>query len=173
MKNIKRLLLVLLVAVMVIPFAVRAEGETNKVTIYMFRGEGCPHCEEALEWFDSLDKKTADKINLVQYETWYDTDNASLMKKVAKAMGDDTSSLGVPYIVVGDKSFIGFADSYKDQLLNKVNELYGKEDVYDVMEHLDETKKETKENDSKAVTVIIAFVVLAAAVLIYYVSKSK
>lgn len=166
----KRVLVALLLVVMFIPFAVRADSDSKKVTIYMFKGDGCPHCAEALEWFDSLDKETSNKINLVQYEVWNDQDNNELMQKVIKVIDKSKNGIGVPYIIIGDKSFIGFADSYKSQILSLVDELYGKEDIYDVMEHLDDT---VVENNSKAVTVIIAFVVLAAAVLIYYVSKSK
>ena len=37
-----------------IPFV--AKAESKKINVYIFRGEGCPHCEEALEFFDSLEK---------------------------------------------------------------------------------------------------------------------
>ena len=129
MKTIKKLLLVLLLAVTVMPIIANAEGK-KITTVYFFRGEGCPHCSEALEWFDSLDKKTKDKFELVQYETWYDKENSELMKTVAKTIGDNTNNLGVPYIVIGDKSFIGFRADYESAILAQIDALYGQEDAY-------------------------------------------
>ena len=168
MKNIKKLLMVLLVAVMVIPFTVRAEDK--KVNVYIFRGEGCPHCEEALEWFDGLEDKDKNKFNLIQYEVWKDQDNSNLMKRVARVFNDDAKSIGVPYIVVGERTFKGFSESYGQEILDAIDKLYNSEDVYDVMDHVESQKEE---NDSKAMIVIIAFVVVAAAGLIYSVIKSK
>ena len=173
MKTLKKVLLVLLLAVTLMPIMANAEGK-KKTTIYLFRGEGCPHCEEALEWFDSLDTKTKDKYELIQYETWHDKDNAELMKKVAKAMGENTSNLGVPYIVIGDKTFIGFAADYKEDILAQINALYGKEDAYDVMQHLtEEAPKEDNKKESTTVYVIIGFAVLAGVALAVVISKSK
>ena len=64
MKNFKFLFLVLLACLLIIPFGVFAEGEEEEtttesdkeVTIYFFRGEGCPHGEEfegyrVFEWY--------------------------------------------------------------------------------------------------------------------------
>ena len=63
MKKIKYFML-LLVMLLIIPFSVFAEGEeteeaTNtedkQVKVYFFRGEGCSHCAEAEEWFNSIE----------------------------------------------------------------------------------------------------------------------
>ena len=60
MKKFKILLMTLFV-LLAMPFTVFAEEEAstsseedNKVKIYFFRGEGCPHCAEAEEFFDSI-----------------------------------------------------------------------------------------------------------------------
>ena len=67
------LLLIMLLAIMAMPFSVLAEGEedaeneaettdevseeSKEVKIYFFRGEGCPHCAEAEEWFQSIEEE--------------------------------------------------------------------------------------------------------------------
>ena len=77
MKKIKYLVL-LLVATLLIPVAVFATDEeavaeeaateevtaaedttatSNEVNVYFFRGEGCPHCEEAEQWFQSIEEE--------------------------------------------------------------------------------------------------------------------
>ena len=56
MKKFKLLLLVIS-ALFLLPFSVFAEEdeaeatESKEVNVYLFRGEGCPHCQEAEEWF--------------------------------------------------------------------------------------------------------------------------
>ena len=121
MKQLK-LLLVVLAVLFLVPFSVFADeeapaeqteqtteeaqatetAEKTKVNVYIFRGEGCSHCAEALEWFDSIQEEYGEYFNLVKYETWYDEENAKLMKEVAEKRGETAE--GVPYIIVGDKS---------------------------------------------------------------------
>ena len=76
---------VLFLILLMIPFV--AKAESKKINVYIFRGEGCPHCEEALEFFDSLEKdeEYSKYYNLVKYEVWNNKDNAKLMEEVAKA----------------------------------------------------------------------------------------
>ena len=78
-------LLVILMMILVAPFAVFAEEEgdkkdTKEVNIYFFRGQGCSHCAEAEEWFKSIEEELGDRFEIVDYETWYNEDNAELMK---------------------------------------------------------------------------------------------
>ena len=50
MKKIKYLLIIFALA-LILPFSVNAK---EKVKVYLFRGEGCPHCQEAEAFFDSI-----------------------------------------------------------------------------------------------------------------------
>ena len=130
MKKIKYLLMILLVAV-VMPFAVKAEdgaeettstNDSKEVSIYFFRGEGCPHCEEAEEWFKSIESEYGNMFEIVDYETWYNEDNAALMKEVAEKRNE--SADGVPYIIIGDKSWNGFDTSYEEEIISEIKTLY-------------------------------------------------
>lgn len=154
MKKVRSLLIILLVAVLVIPFSVRAEKETETekeettkepVKVYLFRGEGCGYCASALEWFDSIEEEYGDYFDIVSYEVWYDTENQALMEEVAAFKGDNAS--GVPYILVGEYSYPnGFAadtalDSSSDktmgdQLIERILEVYESDERYDVMTEL-------------------------------------
>ena len=124
MRKIKYLLMILLVA-FVMPFAVKAEETTasnsKEVPIYFFRGEGCPHCEEAEEWFNSIENEYGNLFKIVDYETWYNEDNANLMKKVAASRNEEAN--GVPYILIGDKSWNGFDASYEDEMISEIKSL--------------------------------------------------
>ncbi len=79
--------------------------EDNKVNIYFFWGNGCPHCAEEFEFFESIKEKYGDYYNLYTFETWYNEDNAKLIYSFAESMGDKVT--GVPYTIIGDKSFTG------------------------------------------------------------------
>ena len=122
----------LLVAAIVLLFPFVASAK-EKINVYMFRGEGCPHCEEALEFFDELkeDEEFGKLYKLVTYEVWYNEDNQSVMKDVADALGEEVS--GVPYIVIGSKTFAGYASSMDDRIKDAIKAAYEDEDYKDVV----------------------------------------
>lgn len=110
MKIVKQLLLVLIAIMVMVPFSVNAlveveKPEVNKepVKVYLFYGNGCPHCEGAIEWFSSIEEEYGDYFELVKYEVWYDKENNSFMQKLSNFRKDNAS--GVPYIIVGDYAY--------------------------------------------------------------------
>lgn len=145
MKKIKDILLVIFMIAMMVPFHVNAEvekPEANKepVKVYFFHGNGCPHCEDATKWFDSIKEEYGDYFDLVSYEVWYNEENKSLMQEVSQFKGDNAT--GVPYILVGKYSYPnGFgADSMVsetqtmgEQLIERILEIYQSDNRYDVM----------------------------------------
>ena len=122
----------LLVAAIILVFPFVASAK-EKVNVYMFRGEGCPHCEEALEFFDTLsnDEEYKDLYKLVTYEVWYDEANSKLMQNVADALGEQVS--GVPYIIIGKKTFSGYAASYDDRIKDAIKEASEDKEYKDVV----------------------------------------
>ncbi len=189
MKYIKYLV-VLLAIFLVLPFGVFAEDENNttseseatvsnddkKVNLYLFRGEGCPHCAEAEEWFDSIKGEYGDYFKVVDYEVWNDEDNAKLMEKVAKLRNEDVS--GVPYIIIGDKSWNGFDESYEDEMIDQIKSVYS-QDVskrYDIMNYVNDSSSNSKTKKSSSsdvlALIIILIVVGGAGYGIYYARKS-
>ena len=143
-----------------------ATEATNEVNVYLFRGQGCPHCEEAEEWFKSIEEEHGSKFKIVDYETWYNEDNKEIFRNVLKARNEyvsDEESLGVPYIVVGNKSWNGFAEDYSAEILDTINSEFAKEekDRYDIMKYVDSTsnkKEDTSSNDAVALLLILVVV---------------
>ena len=172
MKKFKYVLLILL-AILILPFGVFAEGEeetteaaedNKEVIIYFFRGEGCSHCAETEEWFKSIEEEYGSKYEIKDYETWYNEDNANLMTKVAKVRGEEETATGVPYIIIGDKSWIGFTEEYKDQIIEKINEMYDKpvSERYDVMTFVNNANDEDKEKSSSSDVLALIIIILVA-----------
>ncbi len=96
------------------------EEDKDKTIVYVFYREGCSKCESL---FDKLDSDTIMKTKFVvrMYEVRDNEDNAKLMEKVAKYNNEKLE--GVPYIIIGNKTWMGFQESYyeeiKDEILNK------------------------------------------------------
>lgn len=92
--------------------------EDNKVNIYFFLGNGCPHCEEEFKFFESIKEKYGKYYNLYTFETWYNEENAKLVQTFAESMGDKIK--GVPYTIIGEKSFSGFGESSKNNFISAI-----------------------------------------------------
>ena len=128
----------------------------QEVNVYMFRGDGCGYCAKALTWFEEIEQTEGNYFNLIIYEVWNDESNKNLMDRVAKYLNKDVA--GVPFIIIGEKSFTGFDDSYKDQFLEIIHEEYLKnvDDRFDVMKDINGNKDLEKVDFSLFIVGIIA-----------------
>ncbi|MEM4347548.1 MAG: glutaredoxin domain-containing protein [Candidatus Altiarchaeota archaeon] len=80
-------------------------AEENKVVIYFFWGEGCPHCAAEKIFLDGLKVKYP-QIEIKSFETWHNQENAALFVKIAEAYG--TKASGVPTTFIGDNYIVGY-----------------------------------------------------------------
>lgn len=137
--------------------------ESKKVKIYFFRGEGCPHCAEAEEYFDSIKDEYGEYYEIIDYETWYNTENADLLQKVGEARNEEIT--GVPYILIGNKSWSGYSSDMNDEIISTIKSEYEKDvaDRYDIMKLIDtgSTKTEEKSNSGDVMALIIVLIVVA------------
>lgn len=85
----------------------KIEGVVN---VYMFWGNGCPHCKTQWQWLETLRDEYTGKIAIYGFEVFNNSENRILMDNFAYAMGDGEVNT-VPYTIVGDKSFDGFGNS--------------------------------------------------------------
>ena len=96
----------LLLVILLFPLMVNAKD--NKVTLYLFHGDGCPHCAEEIEYLNGIESKYKN-LKIVKYEVWYNEDNASLLQEVYNAYGITRN--GVPTTVIGNTLIQGYSDS--------------------------------------------------------------
>lgn len=100
----------------------KADTETStkySTNIYLFWGDGCPHCAKAKPVLEAIDANS-DSVNLYKYEVYYNAQNQKLLQSVADVLKIDAS--GVPVIVVGDEVFVGYSDTIKSDIENRVKE---------------------------------------------------
>ncbi len=165
MKKVKSLFLLAMVFLL-LPLMVAAN---EKVNVYLFRGQGCGYCANALAFFDSLDVETRSTFHLVDFEVWHNAANKAKMEKVAAYFNDEIK--GVPYIIIGDKTYSGFKDDFKEAILNDIKTAY---------ENKDGTYKDVvasiipiTETNNTLVTIVLILVVVGAIVFFIYMARDN
>ena len=117
--------------------AFKSYKETDKqVTIYLFRGKGCGFCRAFLTFLNSIVDEYGKYFKVVSFEVWNDAENSALLSSVAAFMNKDLQ--GVPFIVIGDKVFDGYSDSYDEDIKSTIKKLYDSKDRYDVFDEMTE-----------------------------------
>ncbi len=86
----------------------------DKVTIYFFWGDGCPHCATEKPYLEEWQKKYGDKIEVKMFETWKNPDNVKLFQEAAQAYG--IQAQGVPTTFIGEKNWVGFSSSMAPEI---------------------------------------------------------
>jgi len=82
-------------------------GAETPLNIYFFRGEGCPHCAKEEVALLALKAKYPE-IKVIDYEIYYQPENIKKLEQAAEILGVNVQ--GVPFTVIGDKTFVGFAE---------------------------------------------------------------
>lgn len=103
----------------------------EKITIYIFRGDGCGHCANAINYFNELGDEYDDYFEVKTYETWYNSNNNKLGKAVAEKF--DYEFEGVPFIVVGEKYVGGFGSTTGETLIEYALDYYQDKNYKDVV----------------------------------------
>jgi glutaredoxin len=89
------------------------------VIIYLFWGDGCPHCAAAKPFLEGLTRQYPNAV-LRPYEVWYNESNQALMWKMTAAYGFKPS--GVPTIFIGSRHWVGYSDIVRDEIAATVAE---------------------------------------------------
>jgi glutaredoxin len=113
----------------------------EKVSIYIFRGDGCSHCHDAISYLYNNINPYKDYIEVKTYEVWKDVHNKMLFDSVIQKFGKEKS--GVPFIVIGDAYYFeGYADNGNDFIKTALEEYQNDEYKDIVKETIEENKYE-------------------------------
>ena len=88
--------------------ALNASQESEPVIIYLFWGDGCPHCEAARPALRALADRY-ENVELREYEVWFDAKNQELFFNMAASLGFEPRA--VPTIIVGEYHWEGYGAS--------------------------------------------------------------
>ena len=147
----KRITYILLFLVLFIPCIIF--GSEKDLNIYLFYGDGCPHCAEEEEWFKTyLDKNKNIKIH--RYEVWYNKDNQEKYSKVHEILNDKSN--GIPYLIIGETVISGFDKELTPERIKNAVEYYSNINYKDkvgiylgVVSERESGKDEAKYKDTK------------------------
>lgn len=143
----------------------------DQAIIYMFRGNGCGYCRAFLTFLNSISKEYGKYFKLVSFEVWSDANNSALLNKVPIITNEAAG--GVPYIVIGEKVFAGYTDSYDESIKDAIMAQY-KDPSYDVMKELDKKLNGNTNSGSSFATIFWnAFFIVAATVAIIVVNNKN
>jgi thiol-disulfide isomerase/thioredoxin len=90
-----------------------ASPQKNEFVVHFFWGSGCPHCKEEKVFLNEM-KKIYPHMKVMDYEVWYDRENASLLSKMSKAY--NIKAAGVPVTFIGKNIVVGFSEHSKKEL---------------------------------------------------------
>lgn len=101
----------------------QAPQPSDKVPIYFFWGDGCPHCARAKPFLAELTQRIP-QAEVRAYEIWNNEENLALFKKMAEAHGFEARF--VPTFFIGDQYFEGFSDQTQEKVEAAVQACLGK-----------------------------------------------
>ena len=104
--NMKKLIFIIVLFLSFIPNI--SAKEDNLVNIYLFHSKSCKHCNEEIKLLKELENKY-DNIKIYKFEI-SEGNNSKLFNEVTNLF--NTSTLGVPFTIIGDKYFYGYSTEY-------------------------------------------------------------
>ena len=99
------------------------ETNSDKVSLYLFKGAECPHCAEEKEWLEEIKEDYKDYLDIYEYEVWHNEENAKYYEKVKETFKSTTNS--VPFTVIGKDYYIGFSETTASKIENNIKEYAG------------------------------------------------
>jgi len=145
------------------------EESDDQAIIYLFRGQGCGFCRNFITFLNSISKEYGKYFKVVSFEVWNDADNGDLMSKMPAVTG--VEARGVPYIIIGDKVFDGYINSYDEEIKAQIMKQY-KDGSYDVFDEL--AKIESSFNGfSNTAVILINLLVMVLGVTFVTLNSNK
>lgn len=145
MKKIAKLIFII-ISIIFISTNVNAK-ETDNLTLYVFKGDGCPHCKAEMDYLDTIKDKYTN-LEIKEYEVWYDDDSASLLTKVESYFNIKRS--GVPTTIIGNTVIQGYQnESSTGKKIERAINFYEENDYKDIVKEIKDGTaiKTTKKSD--------------------------
>ena len=129
MKRIIKYLMIF-IALFFVNISVDAK-ESDDITIYLFHGDGCPHCADLTRFLNDLESEY--DFDVEKYEVWYDSSNQEFMEEVKNNL--NIKSSGVPLTIIGNTYIVGYNDSIGNKIERAIK-YYEENEYVDVVEQI-------------------------------------
>ena len=140
----KRIFSFIIIFLFIFPLTVFAEDRNIK--LYLYYGDGCPHCEEEMKFLKTIEKKYSN-LEIIKKEVWYNDANSSELQKVNEAFS--INRIGVPTNVIGETIIRGYGNGTGSKIERAIKYYSNSENEYiDAVDGIinDNYKYEEKEN---------------------------
>ncbi len=140
----KKIISFIIIFLFIFPLGVFAKD--RDITLYLYYGEGCPHCEEEMKFLNTIEKNYPN-LKIVKKEVWYDEDNSSELQKVNDAFS--INRMGVPTNVIGETIIRGYSEGTGNKIVRAIEYYSNPDNEYiDAVELIknDSYKYEEKED---------------------------
>lgn len=137
--------------------------ESDTIKLYLFHGDGCPHCAEEIKFLDNI-KDDYSNLEIIKYEVWYNEENAVMLQDIEEKLNINRS--GVPTTIIGSTVIKGYNESIGNKIVRAIK-FYEENEYTDVVELInngeyvvsdeneedDFTKEEEKSDESSTINV--------------------
>ena len=138
----------------------------NKITVHLFWGNGCPHCENAIKYLEgTIADEYKNCFTLEKHEVWYDEEGSELMQGVAAYFGEDVT--GVPYLVIGEDTFGGYSSELNEKIEKAIVSNANSEDYVDVIKKVKSGESNKVNKSGSGDTIVTISIILVAIGGIY------
>jgi len=102
----KKYALFLIIVIFSLLIVTNVTAQINKVCIYEFYGQGCPHCGKVEQFLDTIEKAYPN-VEIHRFEIYNNRENLVLLQDYFDAYNVPDSHRGVPVVFVSDKYLVG------------------------------------------------------------------
>lgn len=114
----------------------------ENVNLYLFWGDGCPHCEAEQEFLTEIEEEFPN-LKITKYEVWHNQKNQELLNLIASKTNQTLT--GVPVTIIGQTTIKGFATPTEQEIKRAV-EYYSENKHQDIVKEIQNgTYKQTEE----------------------------
>lgn len=106
-----------LIAIFALLSVFASAHEEKAIELVIFHGQGCPHCAALIKFLDEI-KPEYPKLNVIEYEVYFNQTNRELWQKYATAFG--TQIQGVPMTFVDGRVIVGFNDKIGTEIEQEI-----------------------------------------------------
>ena len=93
-------------------------------------GRWLPHCEEEWKFLKRITPKYYENIHVYGFEVWNSKENQKIMDEFKDKLNISKDS-GIPLTIIEDKYYIGYDESYNDEILKLIkNNHKNSKDIY-------------------------------------------
>ncbi|MBW3015729.1 hypothetical protein KY330_04870 [Candidatus Woesearchaeota archaeon] len=106
----------LLILIFIILFSLSGFASAEQVDLYLFYGQGCPHCSGMKAFLSEI----ADDydLNVHEYEVYANLEGRNLFVEMSQAFESEIQ--GVPTIFIDGKVIVGYSSAITDSLENEI-----------------------------------------------------